>query len=53
VAARTRPQRRNSVDSGGHGVGGLFVVDPPAGEIRPRVGGLTLATASSGAPAPA
>ena len=46
VAPRTRPQRRESVDGGGHGAGSLLVVDPPADEIRPRIGGLTLATAS-------
>jgi hypothetical protein len=32
VVPRTRPQRRDSVDGGGHGVDGLLVVDPPADE---------------------
>jgi hypothetical protein len=34
--------RRYSVDGGGHGVGGPLVVDPPADEVRPCVGRLTL-----------
>src|SRR4029453_12589194 len=37
-----RQRGRDRVDGGGHGVGGLLVVDPPADEVRPRVSGRTL-----------
>jgi len=38
--AGARPQGRHGVYGGGYRVGGLLVVDPTAGEICPRVGGV-------------
>src|ERR1700753_2905882 len=39
VPWRTRPHRRNGIDGGGHCIGSLLVVDPPADEVGPGVGG--------------
>src|SRR5215467_12124570 len=36
------PEGRHGVEVGGDRVGGLFVVDPPADEILPRLGGVAL-----------
>src|SRR4249919_3708547 len=40
--ARARPERRYGVDGGGHGIGRLLVVDPPADEVRPCIGRVAL-----------
>src|SRR2546430_11019264 len=41
VTAGSRPQRWHGVDGEGHRVGGLLVVEPPADEIGPCLGGGT------------
>src|SRR5207245_10692823 len=42
MPAWARPQGGYRVDSGGHCVGSLFVVDPPADEVRPCFGGVAV-----------
>src|SRR5215475_15824372 len=41
-SALAGPQGRHGVEIGGERVGGLFVVDPPADEILPCLGGVAL-----------
>src|SRR5882757_2224951 len=42
AAARSRPQRRDGAYLGGNRIGSLLVIDPPANEIRPCLGRITL-----------